>query len=396
MSISVRSNLNDKDPYHIYLDLNCINNDNTGVASPPDLIFNEVRNSPILYNPSEYFLSVVRFTIQTPTLPIFIPSIKTGQANPNLTNYKITMSYDVSGTIITASEDVIFVPENLNEPTPAPPTSNVDFSTTYYYINNMTSFVNMVNTALASCLSTLNTAVLGAGGTLPSTNAPFLEYDPYTDTCILNADILTFNDDNPPTGRVSIFFNTILYNLFSSFQAEFYGYNLASQANYRIRIYDENGFNIFDAASGVDYLQMYQNYSTLKPLGNPVQSLVFSTGLIPVVPSLVSAPLVFSGSGNVNNTSNNDNINPILTDFETEVTGTTGFKPLIHYTPTAEYRLKDLYGNTPLSAVQMRVFWRTQYGNLVPFKLGSGCSANVKLLFRRKEFDVPIHKFETR
>jgi hypothetical protein len=140
---------------------------------------------------------------------------------------------------------------------------------------------------------------------------------------------------------------------------------------------------------------MYQNYSTLKPLGNPVQSLVFSTGLIPVVPSLVSAPLVFSGNGNVNNTSNNDNINPILTDFEVEVDGNTGYKPLIHYIPTAEYRLKDLYGNTPLSAVQMRVFWRTQYGNLVPFKLASGCSANVKLLFRRKEYNVPIHKFQS-
>jgi len=393
MSVHTRSNLNDKDPYHIYLDLNCINNDSTGLSSPPDLVFNEVRNSPILYNPSEYFLSVVRFTIQTPTLPIFIPSIKTGQVNPNLTNYLVTMFYTVGATTIYANAPVLFVPENIGEPVPASPTTSVDFSTTYYYINNMTSFVNMINTALSVCFQQLSADVVSAGGTMPTSTAPFLEYDPYTDTCILNADTLGFNDAS--ANYIGLCFNTALYTLLSSFQAQFSGYAQPQQRNYRIRIYDDNGMNIFNDASGINYLQMYQNYSTLKPLGNPVQSLVFSTGLIPVVPSLVSAPLVFSGNGNVNNTANNDNINPILTDFETEVTGTTGFKPLIHYIPSAEYRLKDLYGNTPLSSVQMRVFWRTQYGNLVPFKLASGCSANVKLLFRRKEYDVPIHKFQT-
>lgn len=394
MSLSTYSNLNDKDPYHIYLDLNVINNDNTGIASPPDLVFNEVRNSPILYNPSEYFLSVVRFTLQTPSLPLFIPSIKVGQANPNLTNYKVSMSYTVGANVITASQDVIFVPENLNEPVPIPPTTQVDFSSTYYYINNMNSFVQMVNNALVSCLTSLNALVIAGGGTLPSTNPPFLEYDPFTDTCILNADILTFNDDNPTTGRVSIFFNTALYTLLSSFQAEFLGYNLVNQLNYRIRIFNDYDFNIFNAASGVNYLQMYQSYSTLKPLGNPVQSIVFSTGLIPVVPSLVSSPLVFSGSGNVFSNANNDNIQPQLTDFETEVSGTSGYKPSLLYTPQGEYRLKDLYGNSPISNLQMRVLWRTQFGNLVPFKLVSGCSANVKLLFRKKEFNIPIHKFE--
>jgi len=246
----------------------------------------------------------------------------------------------------------------------------------------------MINTALSTCFTQLSADVVAAGGVMPTATAPFLEYDPYTDTCILNADTLGFNDDN--ASRINLYFNTSLYNLLSSFQAEFNGYNQVNNLNYRIRIYDDNGMNIFNSSSGINYLQMYQNYSTLRPLGNPVQSLVFSTGLIP---SLVSAPLIFSSGGNVNNTANNDNINPIMTDFETEVTGTQGYKPLIHYIPSAEYRLKDLVGNSPLSAVQMKVFWRTQFGNLIPFKLASGCSANVKLLFRRKEFDIPIHKF---
>jgi hypothetical protein len=388
-------NLNDRDPYHIYLDLNCINNDQSGKASPPNLVFNEVRNSPILMNPSDYFLSVVRFTIQTPSLPMFVPVIKTGQSNPNLTVYKVGMSFEYSGTTYTQSTSVIFVPENLNEPVPDAPTTSQDFSTTYYYINSINSFVQMVNVALASCLSSLNTTVTGAGGTLPSTVPPFLELDPFTNTCILNADEVGFNDDDAPTAYVKIFFNTALYNLFGSFQAEFNGFNQTNDFNYRLRVYDDYAMNIFNVSTSplLNYLQMYQGYATLNAMCNPVQSLVFSTGLIPVNPSLISAPLVFAGDGNVNSSANNDNIQPVLTDFEVPVDANDTYKPFIHYVPTAEYRLKDLLGNNPLSAVQMSVFFKTQFGNLVPFKLSAGCSANLKLLFRRKEFDVAIPKF---
>lgn len=393
MSLSQRSNLNDKDPYHIYLDLNCMNNDRTQSSTPPILTFNEVRNSPILMNPSEYFLSVVRFTIQTPTLPVFIPQIKTGQSNPNLTIYKVNMDCTVDNVTYFGSAPVLFTPENTFE-TVLPPVVKQDLDNTYYYINSINSFVTMVNNALSTCFYDLKTNVTNAGKTLPSNNIPFIEYDPTADSCIINADISGYNQNNQYP--INIYMNSALYNLFSSFQAYFYGYDEASQSNYKLKIYSQNDLNIYQSSTGVNYLQMYQEYSTLRPLCNPVQSLVFSTGLIPVLPSLVSSPLVFNGSGNVNNTANNDNINPILTDFEVEVTGNTGYKPLVHYTPTAEYRLKDLYGNQPLYAVQMQIYWRTQYGNLIPFRLGSGCSANVKILFRRKEFDVPIHKFESK
>ena len=63
------------DPHHVYLDLDVINNDYKHDGAPPYLRFEEIRNTPFLDgDSSEYFCSIVRFTIQTGnTLPVIIP-----------------------------------------------------------------------------------------------------------------------------------------------------------------------------------------------------------------------------------------------------------------------------------------------------------------------------------
>ena len=63
---------------HIYYDISVFNNDISG-AMPVNLTFNEMRSGGALIdNPSNYFFSIVRFEIDTPKLPLFIP-----QARPN-------------------------------------------------------------------------------------------------------------------------------------------------------------------------------------------------------------------------------------------------------------------------------------------------------------------------
>ena len=108
-----------QDPHHVYLDLDVINNDYTANATRPYLRFEEIRNTPFLDGDSaEYFCSIVRFTIQTGnTLPVFIPSIVTGQNNPNLTIYKVTLTYGLA----SMTRNVIYTPEDNTAPVPAPP-----------------------------------------------------------------------------------------------------------------------------------------------------------------------------------------------------------------------------------------------------------------------------------
>ena len=68
------------DPYHVYMDLDVINND-YNTTSKPSLRFEETRNTPFLPGDSaDYFCSIVRFNIQTGnTLPAFIPRIRRGR-----------------------------------------------------------------------------------------------------------------------------------------------------------------------------------------------------------------------------------------------------------------------------------------------------------------------------
>ena len=87
------------DPYHVYLDLDVINNDYTHVGSPSHLRFEEIRNTPFLDgDSSDYFCSIVRFTVQTAnSLPLFIPVVEQGQNTRNKTIYRVSLKYAYRG-----------------------------------------------------------------------------------------------------------------------------------------------------------------------------------------------------------------------------------------------------------------------------------------------------------
>ena len=101
-------------PYHVYLDLDVINNDYSS-NSPPQLRFEESRNAPFLDGDSkDYFCSIARFSIQTAnTLPLFIPKIDASAVDLNTTIYKITFVYTKTGANAathTATANIMFSP----------------------------------------------------------------------------------------------------------------------------------------------------------------------------------------------------------------------------------------------------------------------------------------------
>lgn len=382
-AISLRSAMFQQGAEHIYYNLNIINNQKDVNAPPPVLRFEETRNNPYLLNPSEYYCSVVRFQMDTPSLPLFIPIIETGQANPDKTIYTITLSYDYLGTTYDAQESIIFESENLNEPAPSPPLTSQDISTQYYYLGSFFHWITLVNKTFETAYNNLNAQITGAGGALPSANIPFMEWDPITATAILDADELGYNDAlaNP----IKIFFNNPMFNLFCSFDFDFLGYNQPAGKNYRLNVYNVNNTNRLLLPT-YTALQMYQEYSTA-PLWCPISSIVFTTSLLPITPSLVSVPKTFGSNSSLISSGNNSAINSILTDFEVALTKGTEYLPQINYTPAGEYRLIDLIGNNPLSSIELTVYWMDKFNNLHPFYLNSGCSANLKLMFRKKSFN---------
>ena len=390
--MSFKGNLNSTEPVHQYLDINIVNNDTQGDKPPVRLVFNEIRNSPIILNPSEYFFTIARFSLETASLPLMIPQVMLGQIDPNKLIYSITMTYNspVDGNTYEKQTYIHFVPQSSNQPIPKPPIFEQDFDPNgdYYFIYNFQYWIKLVNTTFSDCLNDLNTiVVLATGAPLPSLNPPFMEWDTFNNVAILNADIAGFN--NSLGHPINIYFNTPLFTLFSSFQADYKGYkNITNGKNYLITVADSNGTNQLILPT-YTALQMYQDYST-SALWNPVNALVFTTGTIPVNPAQVSAPIVFNSeiTSSLTQGGNNANISNTLTDFEVPLTEGFEYKPNVFYNPSAEYRLVDLLGNTPFSNISIQVYWKDSFANLHPFFLNSGCNANIKILFRRKDFNM--------
>jgi hypothetical protein len=376
-------------PYHVYLDLDFINNDVESGAQPHPLVFEETRNSPFLEGDcSNYFCSIARFSIMTGgSLPVFIPRMDMTSTDVNKTVYKVTLGY--AGTSVT--QNVEYSQNSGSTSTllygNTPPNSNSPTSTSYYNIYNYQDFIDMVNYAMQTAWTNVCSQNVP---TLNGTIAPFLEFDPSTNKCTLNAQQSVF--DITYAGGIipaTLVFNSRLMELFVGFQNIFMQYG--GDLNYALVIKNRNGANLSTVKNGTAttiYVQMYQEISSV-PLWNPVASLVFCSSMLPISPTQTSTPTVISNqSDNLTSSGDNSNLANQLSDFELAIQDANQYRPIILYAPASEYRLIDMFSGSNLNRINIQVFWKDQFGNLNPFLLDPGCAAHIKLMFRRKDFYI--------
>lgn len=380
-SLQLKSQLDITQPMVTYYDLDVINNDNTGQLPPQVLRFEEVRNNPFLMCPENYLMSVVRFQIQTGDgIPVMLPQVQLGQTDVNKLIYSITLSYKT----YDFQAFVEYIPDDLTQPIPDVPLDAQDLTSSYYYVNSYQLWVEMVNNTFISAFNGLNALVTAGGDTLPTTYPPFMEFDPYNKVAILDTDILGYDRALP--NPINVYMNSPMFNLYSTFPAITQAFtNPQNGKNFKLIIFNNNGSNIYQLNT-YNALQTYQEGTTVSLL-NPVQSIVFSTALLPIIPSNVSKPKVFGTQSTFFNSGNNSNIAPIISDFVVGVDALNSYKPNIVYIPSAEYRLIGLYGATPVSAVEISAYWKDTFGQNHPILLNSGCSASLKLMFRRKDYN---------
>lgn len=401
---------------HIYYNIN-ISNDNSGydissngaiMPVPTDnkelqLVFNQSRAQPYLINPSKYFLSVQRFTIESPNLPIFMCQPIVGQANINKSIYSITIQEKSGGT--TETHNIIWQPDDKTVPVPSGTVTNSWQRNPYYYCHSYTHMVDLINNTFAAFLTS---------GFVDS--HPYIYLDTTTNLFTVGANAADYRTDSRgnPRGdnalgnvKYAIFFNIELYNLFSSLKAIYTGVNgpatgadyqlimdtgsnepYANTQPYVVNIYTNprNNSTPTPAVATNDVINT-QEYSTL-PLWTPIKNIVFRTTLLNVVPDMVATPIVFeNGSENVNAGKENTDILNIMIDHTVPLVTGTEYKPFIYYEPVGEFRLTELYGNQPINSMDIAVFWKDMFGNLIPFTLDIGASATIKLLFRKKIFN---------
>jgi hypothetical protein len=279
-----------------------------------------------------------------------------------------------------------------------------DVTSAYYWVYNYELFINMVNNAFINSFWGLSGSYYtNAGLKIPSSGnvgspqfaPPSISWNTDNLTAIITGDNVMYSQ-NRNQEPLYIYFNSPLSTLFDSFpylypnvstESPLYSYLIFSTSAgaglYVVSTYSNLGV-ITPAYTAIQITQDHQTASLM----NPVQSIVFSSTLLPVVNENVGLPLILNGtSPNTIQVGSSANIFPVVTDFIVPFSATNGYVPDISYVPSGEYRLVDLYGESPANQIDIQVFWKDQYGLLHPFLVGSGCSGSLKVMFRRKDYN---------
>lgn len=351
----------------IYLDLQAKNL--SAGRSDTQIEFVDNRDSIIVNNGADYELSVVRFQVDTVLLPVFTARIKTNSAfiDPQDTVYVVSMTRGAFfGTLIIQWE-----PEDLSVPVPTPPAvlnpQEQISRTTYYNCYNYQHFINLINKNLLQIFNDLK----GFDPTTPG-SAPYLAWN--TDTLTAELVCSSIFDTEVP-GNVNIYFNSALYNLFSSFSAEKV-FELTQDLDYRLLPTANNGYNVVNGN-----IVLKQNYSTVANW-SPVSSIVLASNNIGSQPNLVSQPLILRDNATVPISGYSNSTINIIADISTNIQSS---KPNILYTPSAQYRLVSLFSSSPLTNISIGAFWKSTGGEYFPLLFPSGGSASIKLLFQKKK-----------
>jgi len=395
---------NSVSPDQIYYDVTVTNTQST-TTLPPIFYYNESRTIPFVNNPQDYYLSILRFTIDSGTLPVFIPTVvenPTTPADPNFTIYSVTLTFLLStGVTIEKQVFVEWVPQDRSAPVPQAPqttaTGRQDNSQGYYNCYSYSYFTSLVFKALAQAFLDLQTACSADANwiAVAPKYPPILNWDTTSGQGILYAeknayDLYTIVGGlpTPNTKAIKVYMNAPLFSLYGSFPSIIDGYvGVTKGKNFQIAIVDIGNTNYTTITpnppttpASYDAITMYQEYSTVSNW-TPIVALVFVSNTLPVTPNQVSTPLVFNDLNQASFGGNNSATANIITDL---VSDTGLYKSFLVYEPSAQYRMVTLNGNRPLFNLDLQVFWRDRLGNLNPVRIPSGGSVTMKIGFLKK------------
>jgi len=326
--------------------------------------YDVTRAAPIISRPSDYYVSVIRLSLNLNSSPVFICPIKTA---PNTTPWTIGISY--GGNYY--QQDLIWQTELY-----APPNGIVDWT---YFCFNIQVFASMVNVAVAQAFAAFSAANPAAPQVVGGKQAPYIVYNAATQlfSWVWDASWATA----PPAvgtltaGQARVGINTALQSVLDAFRVVL----VSDPAN------PDNNVNYVwetlpaTALAGGLYTisQAYVAVTLLSTL----RRIVVTTASIPIVPEGVPA----SGpSGSADYASGANATRPVLADFVPQISLSGDVRAMVYYNPLAQYRLVNMQSDTPLNRIQLSFWWVATDGTLYPIILSRNAIAEVKLGFFRK------------
>jgi len=434
MSSKLKSDVYDSED-HIYYNVIISNQNDFSIQAE----FVENRVQPIIDDPSEYYLSIVRFLVPGQNVPIFVfaPTVYEDRnskvitmpynpASPVLLTSTLVPSYSI--TLSFGGNDYQqFISYN-----PLTVTSSSEAG--YYFVYSYQNMIDMINAAFASAFEAMH----ASGSPSPATYPPYLTFNPVTQIVTLNAETTAgaYVASTPGGDYVKIYMDNILYSFFESFENFFNSEYAVNGKNYQI-IVKNNGTNVSatsnspdpitfptwqsvipyflndvvfnptdnnfytalgpnlgqrpDLTVGVSWalspappahytgaiFQMSQEFPSLYNW-NSFRNIVFTTGSIPIQAEYQPS---LNGDGA-------QNYRRILTDFQPVVAQGPDARSYFQYFPQSEYRLVSFTSNQPLRRFDLKIYWESNQNQLFPLLIPPFDEASIKFLFRKKKFNL--------
>ena len=289
--------------------------------------YNEDRTQPLIDNPGQYYLSIIRFSIPATRIPILI-------FQDNF--FSVTLSYGGNDSQVFLQ----YVPFNNFDPS--------DRSVIYFQ-----QMMDSINNALNTAINTL----VGA----PTTETIKFFYTASTDS---------FDFTFPKsyvTNNIKFYMNNNLYYKFIVYNALYNGLNAPNGKIYQIVLQDTYN-NTYDT----------NNYITRESSGT---TYMFSIDKIVITTTM---PINKENISSVTSDGNPIFAN-ILTDFIVNTSTTSNAVSPIIYNPSAQFRYIDIKSNIELRNINYQIFYQFKDRTLYPLSLIPGESVNIKFMFIRKE-----------
>ena len=132
-----------------------------------------------------------------------------------------------------------------------------------------------------------------------------------------------------------------------------------------------------------------QDYNSTNSLWSPIQSIVFTSTLLPVKNEYSAKPIKL-GEENVGTSTTLAAFEPIICDFvvDQQYEKAEGWRDFVLYEPTAEYRLASFQAShDEIRNIDVQVFWKYRLtGELIPVSMFNCSDVSIKMLFRKIDF----------
>jgi len=379
-----------------YLQMSVANLQSTSTLPAP-LTFTSAQNSPFLAAPAqEYELAIARFSLDTSSLPVFVPIIQlkkpdgTFNTNANQTIYSFTLTYTSGGTTYAYEQFMQWQPQNLSVPTPNPPYLNnpqvQDNSLAYYNAYNVQWVIQLFQNTFNDALIGLNGILTTAGIPSPTSNPPIITYNTDTACCTIYVEA-AYYDASPPnttlTDPIKIYFNSPMYGLLDSFIFTYLGATTlaTSGQNYQLIIDSFNGTNQTPLPTIPSTYTATFTSQTTETIGlwSPVQSIIFTSNTLPINQTHILPSVVLLEGQNIGPNSSISNVQNIITSFQSP---NNLYRPSITYEPSL-YRFISLNGNNQLKLFNIQCYWQDWSGGINNFLLGSQQNFSMLIMFKK-------------